>query len=101
MIEKVYLIECDNNGCITYKIGKTSRSISKRIDELRTGNPGKFRVLYEYETPNAGILEKSLHRAYEYAHIKREWFSDSLPTETFLKTCKIFDEAITVTKNHL
>lgn len=98
MTKKIYLIECNADGYITYKIGRTSRNIRNRLDELNTGNSGKLHIIHEYESNNASTLEKSLHRNYSYCHIKGEWFSDKINTLEFIRICKILDSAISIIK---
>jgi hypothetical protein len=91
---KIYLIEANSDGYVTYKIGKTSRSTKKRLNELSTGNSGKLTIIFEYETSNVHILEKVLHRQFSHCHLNGEWFSEDLDITTFINTCQIFDRAL-------
>ena len=91
---KVYLIESNINGQITYKIGRTSRDTKARLAELSTGNAGELRVVCEYESKNASLIEKALHLHYGYNRLQGEWFKDSIIPSEFLKVCKNIDENI-------
>ena len=94
---KVYLIESNINGTITYKIGKTSRNANARLEELSTGNAGEMRVVCEYESKNASSIEISLHSIYNSKRLSGEWFNDITETD-FLKSCREIDENIKILK---
>jgi len=91
---KVYLIESNLNGEITYKIGKTSRSGNTRLLELSTGNAGQMRLVCEYESKNASLIETALHSKYSHKNISREWFSSDITPSDFLNSCKEIDNNI-------
>lgn len=91
---KVYLIESNINGTCTYKIGKTSRSVSTRLSELNTGNAGQLRIISEYESENAGQIELALHSRYGHKRLAGEWFSDDITAQDFINSCKEIDENI-------
>lgn len=95
---KVYLIESNQNGNITYKIGYTNRKAMFRKKELSTANAGKLRVVYEYETPYPRELETALHNNFSYCRLNGEWFSDELDCELFLKHCEIVERAVEAIK---
>jgi len=95
---EVYLLECNLNGEITYKIGKTTRNIKERINELQTGNAGKIRVLFRHPTKNYNILEKTLHNIYSFYKIKNEWFTD-INLQKFIENCKHYDKSLTLLKS--
>ena len=97
---KVYLIQSNINGQITYKIGKTSRDTKLRLAELSTGNAGQLAVVCEYESKNAGLIEKALHSQYSHKRLSGEWFKDSIEPSDFLKSCKDIDENIKKLKNY-
>ena len=90
----VYLLKSDLNGNITYKIGKTSRKPSNRLNELSTGNAGNMTLIYYYETKNYSELEKTLHAHYKLFNINREWFNDNLNENDFKIECKKWDYMI-------
>lgn len=91
---KVYLISSTINEITTYKIGKTSRDVRTRLEELSTGNAGQLRVVCEYESQNASLIEKTLHSQYQHKRLSGEWFSDeNLPFE-FTKLCENIDNNI-------
>jgi hypothetical protein len=96
---KVYLIQSNTNGQITYKIGKTSRDANIRLAELSTGNAGEMAVVCEYESENSSLIEKALHSHYGHNRLSGEWFKDSIIPSDFLKICKLIDENIKKLKN--
>ena len=98
-MNKVYLIESNINGTITYKIGKTTRSANTRLLELSTGNAGEMRVVCEFETDLADLLEIALHNHYRHIKLSGEWFKDSLTESDFLKSCQKIDENLKKLKN--
>ena len=91
---KVYLIESNTQGTITYKIGKTSRSANTRLAELSTGNAGDMRVVCEYESENASSIETALHSRFGSKRLSGEWFKDDITESDFLKSCLEIDENI-------
>ena len=91
---KVYLIESNISGNITYKIGRTSRSTTERLAELSTGNAGEMRVVCEFESDNANLIEKALHSRYQHNRLSGEWFKDNLTPSEFLKSCEEIDKSI-------
>ncbi len=93
-MNKVYLIESNINGIITYKIGKTSRNTNTRLLELSTGNAGEMRVVCEYETKNASTLEIALHSKFSTKRLSGEWFDDTLTKDDFIKSCQEIDNNI-------
>ena len=67
----VYLL-CDGDR---FKIGMTTRKdISKRIQELQTGNAFEIWLHTLYETDYPHIIEKMMHTRYASSNIKNEWF---------------------------
>ena len=96
---KVYLIESNINGQITYKIGRTSRDTKSRLAELSTGNAGDMRVVCEYKCGcSVNMLEVALHNHYKNIKLSGEWFSDKLDTSQFISVCKFIDESIKLLK---
>jgi len=88
---KVYLIESNIDGTITYKIGITSRSANTRLSELSTGNAGEMRVVCEYESKYASLIETALHSNYNHKRLSGEWFTDDIIPSDFLDFCKKID----------
>lgn len=95
---KVYLIECNLYGNLTYKIGKTSRSATHRLIELSTGNAGEMRVVCEYDSKNASLIEIALHSRYSHIRLSGEWFTDVITKSDFLKSCAEIDKNIKLLK---
>ena len=91
---KVYLIESNIDGTITYKIGKTSRSANTRLAELSTGNAGEMRVVCEYESKHASSIETALHSRYGHIRLSGEWFEDDITPSDFLESCAEIDDTI-------
>jgi Meiotically up-regulated gene 113 len=91
---KVYLIECDINGEITYKIGHTFRSPELRIQEMSTGNPGSLRVVSVFETEYATVVESVLHKAFDANNIRGEWFTADITAEAFISEAKKAEASI-------
>jgi len=96
---KVYLIESNINGVITYKIGKTSRNVNIRLLELSTGNAGKMRVVCMYESDNANLIETTLHSQYSHRRLSGEWFKDEILPDDFLRDCRQIDNNLKKLKN--
>lgn len=97
---KVYLISSTINEITTYKIGRTSRNAKDRLTELSTGNAGEMRVVCEYESKNASLIEKALHSLYSHKRLSGEWFKDTIEISDFLKSCENIDESIKKLKEY-
>lgn len=98
MIKYIYLIRCQENGY--FKIG-ISKSPSKRIEQLQTGNPSVLKLIEVYPSEYAHIVERALQR--RYSHLKREgeWFELSIEHEnSFLSSCKQIEESIVFLKKN-
>ncbi len=72
----VYVLKTDSIEC--YKIGKTSRTVNKRIKNLQTGNVNDILNMFEYETCNEDLLEKLVHFLLDKYRINREFFKCDL-----------------------
>lgn len=92
MKQKIYLLKCVIDESIYYKIGRTKKSAMNRIDSLKTGNPGKIECIFEHETNNALLLEKSLHNYFSHLRLEGEWFSEKLNITKFKEYCEKIDE---------
>jgi len=91
MNEFIYLLE-EVDADIKYKrykIGYTTKSISKRIKQLQTGNPNKLSLLQSYQATERGRrLESMLHTHYKFKRISGEWFElDKNDIESFIEIC--------------
>ncbi|BBD09492.1 GIY-YIG nuclease family protein [Desulfovibrio ferrophilus] len=63
------------------KIGKTNRSINKRISELQTtGVPGKFKLEFALETANCSIVEREVHKELSEYLVSKEFFKIDIDT---------------------
>lgn len=99
----VYLLMCDNNGEITYKIGITKRSPDKRIRELSTGNSNIITLLHSYETEHYRNVEHMLHKKFinQKTETKNEWFYlEDEQVLGFLKTCEELNERVILLKEN-
>jgi hypothetical protein len=95
----IYLIESNQEGSVTYKIGYSTRKARNRKKELSTGNAGKLRVIHEYKTEYPHELEIALHNHFSYCRLEGEWFSEDLNIEKFIPTCNTYDKAILAVKS--
>ena len=67
----IYLFKCENTN--SYKIGRTSKSISSRISQLKTANPYINEVL-SFKTDD--VSEEAMwHERFKDKNINREWFN--------------------------
>jgi len=59
------------------KIGKTSVSLNKRMQGLKTATPGKINILLAADFDDVNAVEKALHKLGKDTenHICREWFN--------------------------
>ena len=95
----IYLI-CDPST-ETYKIGRTSNPVEKRLKQLQTGCSGELFIMDTYETEYPAQLEKMLHRKFFTKKQLNEWFKlDSDDICGFSDICKQYDEIITSLKTN-
>lgn len=96
----VYLIlEVNQNGQESHKIGVSKNPPEKRLKQLQTGNPNEIRILSAYESVNYKKVEQWLHSRYSTKRTlaENEWFN--LTDEqvfSFIDTCKKADETISL-----
>ena len=69
---KVYLINMINTDL--YKIGYTRRDITKRINEIKTGNPQKIEVIHLFESKYHAKIETWMHNLHASKRMEGEWF---------------------------
>lgn len=68
----VYLIQAfDTNH---FKIGITKRKLSRRLNELQTGNGLKLELVAKFKTKYGTKLESRLHKHFDDKRIEGEWF---------------------------
>ena len=62
------------------KVGKTTTTLQKRIQGLRTATPGTITILMAAEFDDVDKVEKAIHQIGKdnNCHIKREWFKEDL-----------------------
>lgn len=93
------LLEVNQHGEESHKIGISKNAPEKRIKQLQTGNPNVISLLQVYESPNYKKVEQWLHSRYNglKTDVKNEWFrltdDDVIGFKT---TCKKLDETITL-----
>lgn len=56
------------------KIGHTNANPRKRIAQLQTGNPLDVYLVYAISTPDPIAVERHLHKRFNAARIRGEWF---------------------------
>lgn len=92
----IYLIvQIDNSGEESHKIGFTKNQPELRVKQLSTGNANQIRLVNSYESKHYKNIEKKLHKKYsQYKTLaQNEWFN--LPQKEvalFTKNCETFDE---------
>jgi hypothetical protein len=70
---KVYLIA--NDEWTQFKIGVTTRDISKRIKSLKTGNASELSVILSFDTIHHRKVEKWMHNKHHTKRLNGEWFA--------------------------
>ena len=85
----VYFIQAESGGPI--KIGKTTKSIRKRLGSLQTGNVSKLIVL----ATTGKHTEEYLHERFKAWRISGEWFR---PVVTLLQWIQL--NAVVTTDGH-
>jgi len=77
----IYFIQSKEFGAI--KIGYTSGSVSKRIEDLQVGNPDQ--LLLVGTIPGGFADEKKVHYRFKDSRIRGEWFKDTHVLRNFIK----------------
>ena len=90
----IYFIQCGDNGPI--KIGYTNNDVQTRMNQLQTGCPNKFRLLWVY-TDNY-YTESQIHEMFTHERIRGEWFRPSTELLDFIK-CELVNHYEIITKN--
>lgn len=57
-----------------YKIGITTKTVYKRLQELQTGNPRVLKHIAYFNVSNARKTEKLIHSILAKYHVHLEWF---------------------------
>jgi hypothetical protein len=71
-MRKVYILnEC---GTDRYKVGFTSKDVSKRIKSLQAGNGSLLENVYEFESDESFVIERVIHRYLATKKLVGEWF---------------------------
>lgn len=91
----VYVIQTDGG----MKIGYTKNTVSKRIKGLQTGNVNDIKIIFDYPTSNAELLERCVHYIldkYRY-NSNREYFNCNIE---YIKTViKIIGKVMDILKS--
>jgi len=95
-VKQVYIIQ-KLSDC-TFKIG-VSKNPKQRLKAIQTGNEGKLKILTTYPSEYAHLIERTLHRQYDYCIGEGEWFDIPL-TEAlnFDSKCKQIEQNIIILK---
>lgn len=89
----VYLISAEINNEKLYKIGYTKRDVSKRLKELKTGNPADFNIENQYYSKIGTKIESQLHIRYSHKKISGEWFNlNEEDISNFVENCEKIEE---------
>lgn len=101
MGKNIYLISSLINDEKIYKIGITRREVSKRIDDLKTGNPYEFKIESVFFAKKFGnSIESRLHFHFKSKQINREWFSlDIDDIESFIGLCESYYKTFEMIQN--
>jgi len=75
----MYSLVTNGSSNFPMKIGRTNRSVNRRVQELQTGSLLDLRLGFQIETENSQELEQFIHRALADRRIispygKKEWF---------------------------
>jgi len=85
---KIYLLKIDTPDKRLYKIGSTRNSISKRIQGLQTGCPFEIKLVEYHNSEFGQLVERNLHRRFNYKQTFGEWFELDLTEEfQFIEMC--------------
>ena len=88
----VYLIRSDEDGL--YKVG-ISKSPSKRLEQLQTGNSSKLTLIETFKSDHARKIEQGIHNFFRSMKIHGEWFEISMnEVVMFNEYCKRIDSTI-------
>jgi len=94
----IYILNAQ--GTDLYKIGITTRTTSKRIKNLQTGNGNIIIEVYKHESEYANVIEKMLHRHFSHLRNKGEWFNFSeISVEDVKKKLHSFEDIINNLEN--
>jgi DNA segregation ATPase FtsK/SpoIIIE-like protein len=92
----VYLVRTQNEQ---YKVGIAS-NVEKRIKSLQTSNPDKIELVTAKATPDAHVIEKSIHLMLQEHRLTggREWFF--LPANKVIDVCVLINSSpgLTITE---
>ena len=84
----IYLIKCEVDDTVMYKIGY-SKNPKQRLKELKTGNPNPLEIVAEFETKHNRKVETAFHNHYKMKNVNGEWFSlSSNEVEKFMENCR-------------
>ena len=84
----IYLIENVNGNDLKYKIGYT-KNLDKRINQLKTSNPGELNIIYSYKSEWGRLLESLIHKKYSNNRVRNEWFNlTKKQVSSFLIDCE-------------
>lgn len=99
MIGTVYLL-CDPSTNL-FKIGMTRKSVTKRVDELQTGNSCEIHIVKVYKTNIPSFLESSLHHRFCGKQKLNEWYElDIEDIKRFEEYCKFYEDVAKVLQDN-
>lgn len=98
---KIYLLSAAQEDRRVYKIGHTSRDVSDRVKEFRTGNASEIRVEAQFESKWAKKIERALHRHFRARGIGGEWFAlEPGHVADFGRICQITHDGLELVERH-
>ena len=77
----IYVFKLDNH----YKIGVTSRTPEKRLNNMMTSSPKKIIIYFSYKHCDIYKEEDYLHKIFNEVRIRGEWFELSKQDLVFIK----------------
>lgn len=91
MVYNVYLILAEIEEKKLYKIGYTKRDVTKRVKELKTGNPAEFSIIETFNSKWGIKIEKSMHQRFKHKKINGEWFDlNEKEVREFKSKCELY-----------
>lgn len=77
-----FIAEVGNDEYV--KIGKSSKSVSGRMQNLQCGNPRRLYARAQFQVDDCGAIEAALHKIFKIQRFAGEWFRYQGKVERFL-----------------
>ena len=93
----IYLIECKRDYDTVYKIGYSKCKPNSRASQLQTGNDGKLKVLYIFESLHERKVETALHALLSHKRGHGEWYKmDLADVQNFKPLCQKIENNLNI-----